>query len=248
MANDFERHLKIKGTFNIRDLGGYETADGVTRWRRLLRADGLHKLQPEGVDQLVSHGVVTVIDLRHANELEHQPNPFAGRDGVDYHHVSLFEDLAPPTPGNMPKDDTDVLHELYVTALKERRAAILEILQIIADAPVGTVLFHCTAGKDRTGIIAALTLGLAGVDHDTIIKDYALTEIMIAPIVEEIIAAVVARGGDAERMRPLLASNPETMQATLDNILENHGSIEDYLNDIGLDEGVRERIKARLVG
>ena len=248
MAIDFERHLPIKGTFNIRDLGGYETTDGVTRWRRLLRADGLHKLQPDGVDQLVSHGVVTVIDLRHASELEHQPNPFAERDGVDYHNVSLFENLAPPTPENMPKDDIDVLHELYVMALKERHDAILKILQIIADAPEGTVLFHCTAGKDRTGIIAALTLGLAGVDHETIVKDYALTEIMIAPIVDEIIAAVVARGGNAERMRPLLASKPETMQATLDHILENHGSIEAYLKDIGLDDGVKDRIRARLAG
>lgn len=243
LNRSFERHLPIKGTYNVRDLGGYLTEAGETRWRRILRADGLHRLEPEGVQALVAEGVTTVIDLRHPGELEQQPNPFNGHGTVAYHNVSLFDQLAPEA-----KPGEDLLLALYILALETRQAAIAQVLGIIADAPDGTVLFHCTAGKDRTGIISALLLSLVGVGSETIVEDYALTARMIAPMVEEIIAGAVARGADVEKFRPLLASDPATMLATIDYIAAEHGSVVDYANKIGVPAATIERLKARLTG
>ncbi|KQN75168.1 tyrosine-protein phosphatase [Devosia sp. Leaf64] len=237
------RHLPIPGTHNVRDLGGYATAAGSTRFRRILRADALHKLDETGIGNLVDTGVKTVIDLRHTDELAHQPNPFATHDTVAYHNVSLLDGLAPDL-----MSEGDLLLELYRLTLQSRQAAIAEILTLIAAAPEGVVLFHCTAGKDRTGIIAALLLGLVGVEPDDIVADYAQTADLIAPIIAEITAGAVARGADPDSFRRLLASEPETMAATLAFIDAEYGSVERYLELIGLEATTIERLRQRLLG
>ena len=181
--------------------------------------------------------------LRRPAELEAQPNPFATDGRVRYINVSLFENLA-PTYG--PQIDT--LHTLYVRALQERAEAIASILSMIAEAEDGAVLFHCTAGKDRTGLIAALLLGHAGVSDDEIIADYTLTGRMIAPLLDEILAHAAERGMDETAMRPLLACAPQTMRATLDHIADGHGSIAGYLKSLGLGDTVAARLKSKLTG
>lgn len=243
MQPQSNRHLPVKGTYNVRDLGGYVTSDGATRFRRVLRADGLHRLDAEGMAMLVGEGVTTVIDLRHPGELVTHPNPFGTNDAVRYHNVSLFDRLEPTVqPGG------DLLLELYKMALAERQQAIADVLTTIAGASEGAVLFHCTAGKDRTGIVAALLLALAGVEVGLIVEDYAETGARIAPMVEEIIADAAARGADAEAFRPLLASDPATMVATIAYLEAEYGSVRDYLAAIGLDDATVEALKARLVG
>lgn len=238
------RHLPIKGTYNIRDLGGYSAGLTTTLWRRVLRADGLHRLDEEGMASLVSEGVHVVIDLRNATELEHQPNPFGRNEAVRYHNISLFDALAPTYRPN-----TDTLLDLYIRALRERRQAIGEVLSLIAEADDdGVVLFHCTAGKDRTGIIAALLLATAGVDTATILEDYALTGPMIAPMIDDILANAVAQGGDIEKFRPLLACEPGTMAATIDFIETEYRSAADYLVWAGLRPAAIERLRKRLLG
>lgn len=237
------RHLPVKGAYNVRDLGGYATAGGQTQWRRLLRADGLHRLDAEAVELLVETGVTTVIDLRHADEVKHQPNPLNGHAAVAYHNISLLDGLAPSL-----LEDGDVLLELYKLALVHRQPQLADVLRRIADAPSGTVLFHCTAGKDRTGIVAALLLGLAGVDATLIVEDYALTASLIAPIIAEITEGAVARGADPASFQRVLASEPATMVATLDFITTEFGSVPAYLERIGLDPATIERLHTRLVG
>lgn len=237
------RHLPIKGTYNVRDLGGYATSGGQTRWRRLLRADALHRLDEEGVETMLASGVTTVIDLRHGDELTHQPNPFNGHTTVIYHNISLLDGLAPAQ-----MDEGDVLLELYKLALMQRQPTLAQVLRIIADAPPGAVLFHCTAGKDRTGIVAALLLGIAGVEPALIVEDYALTARLIAPIVADITAGAVARGADPASFQRLLASEPATMAATLAFITAEFGSIAAYIERIGLTPNTIERLRNRLVG
>ncbi|WP_342358739.1 tyrosine-protein phosphatase [Terrarubrum flagellatum] len=246
MSVTFDRLLNVAGAYNVRDLGGYAVREGETSWRRVLRADGLHRLAPESVEQLYDAGVRTVIDLRHADELAHQPNPFSGHRSVAYLNIPLFAQLAPqPAPAAPAKD---ALLDLYLLALTTRKSAIRETLSAIADATEGTVLFHCTAGKDRTGIIAALTLGIAGADRSTIVSDYALTGALIAPMIEDILAGAKARGADIALLTPLLACQAETMLAMLDHLDDNHGGVDGYLADIGLQTTSREKIRARLVG
>jgi protein-tyrosine phosphatase len=246
MSASFERRLPISGTYNVRDLGGYAAAGAQTRWRRILRADALHRLEAAGVAELYDAGVRTVIDLRHGAELESAPNPFRDHPGVRYVNISLFDQLVPPGMGGADKQ-TDVLLELYILALAERQGAIREVLATIAEAGEGAVLFHCTAGKDRTGIIAALMLAVAGVETEVILDDYALTGPLIAPMIEELIAGAVARGSDPAAFKALLGSAPETMRAMLLHVEERYGSVGAYLELIGLDAAVIERLRARLV-
>lgn len=237
------RYLPVSGTYNVRDLGGYATDAGPTRYRRLLRADALHRLDDTGIATLLDSGVTTVIDLRHGDELAHQPNPFATHGTVSYHNVSLLDGLAPSLMA-----EGDVLLELYQLALGQRQSAVAEVLTLIAEAPAGTVLFHCTAGKDRTGIIAALLLGIAGVEANDIVDDYAQTAERIAPILDEITAGAIARGASPEGFQRLLASEPATMIATLAFIEAEFGSVPAYLSAIGLDASTTTRLRNRLLG
>jgi protein-tyrosine phosphatase len=236
------RHIPVVGTFNIRDLGGYTGLDGETQWRRVLRADGLHRLDAEGMALLVDEGVTTVIDLRHDRELESQPDPFHAHPAVTYHNVSLFEALIPE-----PGEKGDVLYDLYIKALNHRPVEIVRVLTMIAEAPEGIVLFHCTAGKDRTGIIAALLLALAGVNADIIVEDYALTGPMIAPMIDDILAHAALHGTDLESFRPLLAADPHTMADTITYIDQHYGSAADYLAKNGLSATTAALLRRRLM-
>ena len=110
------RHIPVPGTFNIRDLGGYPTSAGHTKWRSILRADGLHRMKPEGVEQLQALGVRTVIDLRRAHELEAGPNPFQGHAEVEFHHIPLFDEL---DLVEAKAQGPDILLTLYRRALAE---------------------------------------------------------------------------------------------------------------------------------
>lgn len=250
MTHPYTRHIALEGTYNIRDLGGYPAGHGgMTRWRRILRSDSLHRLSREAVESLVAEGVSTVIDLRAAQEVAAAPNPFSDHSTVAYLNKSLFDGLI---PANMdpegPAAVDDVLHALYVDALTQRQEAIRFVLAAIANpGSDGAVLFHCTAGKDRTGLIAALVLGAVDVDHEHIVSDYALTEAMIAPLAAELTANAVARGAEPEAFRKLLGSAPQTMRATLRHIEKGYGSIRAYLEAIGCDAGLAEALRARLV-
>lgn len=234
------RDLTIPGGFNVRDLGGYPGLNGPTRWRRLLRSGGVHRMGAEGVEALHALGVATVIDLRRPDEETEHPSPLRAVPGIAFHAVSLFEGLS---PASMQADD--VLLDLYLQALNTRAEAFVAVLDLIAKAPPGAVLFHCTAGKDRTGLIAALLLDLAGVNPDTIITDYALTGPRIAPVLAQFTADAEARGIAPESFRPLLACAPETMAATLAH-LQSLGGARAWLETAGLSQPALAALTARL--
>ena len=239
-----QRHLRLTGAYNVRDLGGYRIpGGGLTQWGRVLRADGLQRLDAADMDLLVARGLVTVIDLRRAGELHEAPNPFARHDRVAYHHVSLFDRLAPL---EMIGAD-NLLLDLYKTALRERGAEFAGVMRIIAEAPEGAVLFHCAAGKDRTGLIAALLLLVAGVDQEDIVADYALTGSLIEPLVAGFIETARLRGLDVAGYRRLLTCEPQTMVATLVELETAHGGVEAYLGSVGIDRATVDRLRRRLI-
>ncbi|MCV9999653.1 tyrosine-protein phosphatase [Pararhizobium sp. YC-54] len=240
-----QRRLAADGTYNIRDLGGYKTPDGETRWQRMLRSDGLHRIKPDGMAILLQAGLRKVIDLRNDQELETSPNPFAKQEGVTYLHVSLFDGLSPRSAA--VNAGGDVLLDLYIQALSTRGAAIRAVLEAIANTGGGTVLFHCTAGKDRTGIIAGLLLSIAEVSRELILADYALTGDLIAPLIDELVCDAEKHGADVETFRKLLGSDPNVMSAMLDYIADTYGSVQSYLKTIGLDDETLARLRSRLL-
>ena len=243
-----KRHLRLPGAHNIRDLGGYRAAGGrMTPWRRFLRADSPHRLAVAEQGLLREEGLATVIDLRTVDELAAGPNPFAAVEGLGFHNLPLFDDLSPVLMAREEARPEDPLLHFYLTALDQRGSAIRDILRTIAGADRGAVMFHCTAGKDRTGIIAALLLGLAEVPAEEIVADYAMTEDLITDLVAEFLELSRQRGGDVVAYARLLRAPAETMQKTLAHIEARYGSVSGYLDTIGLAPGDRSALRDRLL-
>lgn len=243
------RHIAIEGTHNIRDLGGYVTARGtLIPSRRFLRADCLHRLAPGGTDQLVDEGLSCVVDLRTTHEIAKAPSHFERLTDVEYVNIPLFDDLSPAALANADATYDHPLVPFYIAALDTRGAAVREILTHIARVEEGAVLFNCTAGKDRTGIIAALLLGLAGVSDEDIIGDYTLTEQMIPDLVAEFLSISRENGGDVENYATLLQSPADTMARMLSHIRTQHGTMQDYVDGIGFARMDHSRLIDRLCG
>ena len=166
--------LSVPGLFNARDLGGYPTIDGrLTRRSSLVRADDLAQLKAEGLKALEAHGIRTVLDLRWPEESARDPNPVPqALPHVRFVHVSLLT----RTEEEWRLRSRDVAKELWKCGVLEHvRHELRRALGVIAQAPPGTLLFHCVAGKDRTGLIAALLLALADVEPQAIAYDYAVS-------------------------------------------------------------------------
>lgn len=236
---NLERLLSFPSLLNARDLGGYPTVDGgQTRWRSLLRSDDLAQLTPEGVQALAAYGVRTVLDLRWAEEIGLNPSPIAKHaPQIRYVHVSLLA----ATPAKWRELSKTCEKELWkCVVLEQVRPQLRAALQVIAAAPPGPLLFHCVAGKDRTGIIAALMLTLADVRPESIASDYAVSSRMLGD-------AYLKRYRDADPQDVL--ENVRCPEEGVHNMLaylKAQGGIREYFKEIGLNELEIARLRARL--
>lgn len=237
------RRLPLAGADNLRDVGGYPTADGgQTRWRTLFRADSLHRLAIAEQEALLEYGVRTVIDLRRAEEIGAAPNIFAASPRVRYLHLPIAEGAPDPAAPRL------ALADLYRSILDRRRAEIGAVLAALARAGAFPAVVHCTAGKDRTGLIVALLLGVAGVSPGQIVEDYALSATYLGDAFwAEVGARLAAAGVSPERYRHLLAAAPETMAATLAHLDERYGGPVGYVRHVGLGDGQLAALRRALV-
>jgi protein-tyrosine phosphatase len=247
------RLLRWEACYNARDLGGYATADGGrTRWGAFVRADNLSRLTASGRTALLGYGVRTVIDLRRASELEIDPNPFAERtaDATLPMYLNLPLGLGAESAGIAAVAaagagaDAPML-ALYRQVFDHYWRGIAGVMTAIAAAPEGAVLFHCHAGKDRTGLIAALLLALAGVPEPMIAEDYGLSQACLKPIYDE----RLNQEPDAEkraRLAQLINAAPETMLSLLEHLNMRHGGAERYLLAAGMAAGDLERLRRRV--
>jgi len=224
---------------NARDLGGHPTMDGaVTRRRSLLRADDLAQLSPEGLETLADYGVETVLDLRWPKEISEAPNPVPQRlPRVRYVPVSLLAETAADwgaLGGYCAKEQWKCI------VLERLQPQLREALAVIAAAGPGPLLFHCVAGKDRTGVIAALMLALADVVPAAIAADYAAST---GNLREEYLRRY--RGADPAVIIEAVRCPEEAVYNMLD-YLDRAGGIRAYLRSIGLSEAEIARLRARL--
>lgn len=166
--------LVLAGTRNTRELGGYPAACGrKTRRHAFLRSDGLSGLTDKDVQMLLDYGVCCVVDLRSESETAAAPSRLADVPGVDYYSIPMLDEAASQGfTGGMPERMGDV----YVKLLSGRGDAFARMIRIFAQHSDGTVLFNCTAGKDRTGVTAMLLLLLAGVPCEIVVADYSVSE------------------------------------------------------------------------
>lgn len=224
---------------NARDLGGYPTVDGgVTKRRSLLRADDLAQLSPEGLAALDGYGIRTVLDLRWPEEIAAAPSPIPRHlPGVRYRSVSLLTDNPVDwgaLGGYCEKE------QWKCTVLERLQPQLKQALALIAAADPGPLLFHCVAGKDRTGVIAALLLALAGVVPDAIAADYAASTANLRD------AYLSRYGGEDPAAIVQAVRCPEAAVYNMLEYLQRAGGTRAYLARIGLDSGEITRLRARL--
>jgi protein-tyrosine phosphatase len=236
---DPTRKLVFDGCFNFRDLGGYRTADGRrTRWRRLFRADGLSRLTENDMATLGSLGVVTVIDLRTDLEADTQGRFPADLDGVTYHHLPLTDTL----PGEEETPDWDrsaFVSERYLAMLSEGTATVTSAIRLLADPRRQPAVFHCSVGKDRTGVLSALVLGFLGVPDDVIVADYALSYEAMLRILENLKERYPDANEIVERYRPvILSAEPASMAGFVAGVRRLHGSFDALADTLGVRPAV----------
>ena len=245
------RVLDVEGAYNVRDLGGYRTADGkTTRWRAFLRADGLHNLSESTKTVLIEYGVRTVIDLRRTFETVETPNALAGMEGIEFFHLNMIGDTNPPGYIAPPPDEwttPEATADIYRVLLDQRQEMISQTLVTLANSKGHTAIYHCAAGTDRTGIISALLLGLAGVPDDTIVTDYAFSAhgLRLKLLAEGIPDSLADQDFTLEEPLELLAP-PEAMEQTLQHLSDQYGGIESYVRHIGLTDAQVSDIRNKL--
>jgi len=237
-----DRHLVWPDLLNARDLGGLRSTAGETAWRRVVRADNLNKLAFAGVAALVSYGVRTVIDLRDPRELEKFPNPLAASppEGVAFINVPLISEA------NWEAIKDPALAEGYVTTARLSHANIASAIAAVADASPGGVVIHCHAGKERTGIVAALLLSLAGVADETVAEDWTASDPFLQPLYEEWLANETDPAIRARRAAGLI-TRAEHILEVLTYIRRSHGSLEEYLLAGGIRADQLDRVRRGLV-
>jgi protein-tyrosine phosphatase len=239
-VQELKRPLNFPELLNVRDLRGYPTTDGAhTRWRSLLRADDLAQLNPQGLAALTDYGVRTILDLRWPEEAARHPSPVPGTlPQLRYERISLLTH----TEDEWRLRSRDAAKELWKCAVLEHvRSELHHVLSFIACAPREPLLFHCVAGKDRTGLIAALLLALADATPEAIAQDYALSE-------QNLREGYLKRYADTDPARILDALRcPEEGAHNMLRFLENAGGVRGYLAQIGLtpDEIARLRVRLR---
>jgi protein-tyrosine phosphatase len=239
-----ERHLPFESALNVRDIGGYAGAEGrLVRWRTVLRAGDLSRLSAADRAAVRDIGVKTVIDLRHVSEVERGRFPVEDIP-VRYEHLPLVSVLA---NRDLYRTVPGFAAVRYRQIAAEGATGIATALTILAAPGTRPAIVHCTAGKDRTGILIGLLLSLLGVDDDTVAEDYALSTIAMERLRARRAAADPARAVDPDVDRALLASEPATMRGLLEALRDEHGSIEGYLEAGGMAPGVSEALRESLL-
>lgn len=246
------RSLPLRGAVNARDLGGLHTEDGrVVRPLRVIRSDSLHDLGDDDVSFLLDRcGLATVVDLRAADEIRVDGRGAAPDSVAMYRHIHvtggsrLRLDLAQVTA-----EDTMLTH--YLGYLEHSSAAIVEVLELLAGSTALPALVHCAAGKDRTGVVIALLLGVLGVRADEIVADYAVSAANAERLRERAgrTRSVLTRGVDVAGIPAwVFTAKASTMQGFLDHMTTEYGGIPAWARAAGLDAAAQEQLAANLLG
>jgi protein tyrosine/serine phosphatase len=223
---------------NVRDVGGLPTADGGRiRDGALIRADSLQFLSPEGVEVVRRAGVSRILDLRSKGELTGFPTPFT--EDLLGLHMPLADPADPDAGATTIVGACIAMLDLHPELFA---AAVLAI----AEAPDGAVVVHCYGGKDRTGMVVALALSVAGVPEEEIVADYFLTQERLAPYLAEQLAAEPDASLHPE-MIEFRDTRAESLVAILDHLDKAYGGPEAYLRRGGLTTEQLAVLRSRLV-
>lgn len=239
-AADARRLVPVQGALNVRTFGDLRGKYGPIPAASFVRAADLTRLSAADRDLLAARGVALALDLRTAEEVANAPDALASDGRFRYTRISLL--------GTEKLDLTrlpDDLGTMYVGSLGANQPQFRQVFETIAAQPDGGVLFHCTAGKDRTGMVAALLLSLAGVPRSDIVHDYAISAHYLEPMMSQS-PQMAAMARQNPKMAALAGSPSAAIEAFLDALERRHGGAEAYLREIGVTAADIGRLKMRL--
>ena len=261
-----------KGLYNARDLGGYPTADGkTTKFGVFVRSEAPCGLPAEDIQYLRDYGVTVSMDFRGTGEVRQRPSDLDGP--MTYYHKPLFNEAAmgkgPGGPGNEggpggpppggpggPGGKMPGWGEMYKQMAEEARDWAMEVLTIAAEAE-GAVLYHCTTGKDRTGLMSCYLLSIAGVSREDIAADYCVSQVYLEPVYAQMRSGALmgpppeAEGDPKEQgfqppMDDSFFQTPASAMLTLiDYLTENYGGVVEYLRHIGIPQSLMDKIREK---
>ena len=213
MTEEIQRRIPLEGCVNFRDLGGYPTFDGRTvKWRRLFRSDSPNSLTESDVQTITGDlGILSVVDLRSSSGVADDGRGLLALSGIGYHQFPLLErrGFLPPTSG---AEVDQRLTDMYQWILFNAGGLIAQAFTTLAQQLNQPALFHCSAGKDRTGVLGATILEVLGVGREDIVNDFLMTN--------EVIDGILAR----------LHKMPAAEDSTREGIMAPRVAIEKYLD------------------
>ena len=270
---NYERTLKIEGVINFRDLGGYVTTDGrKVKWGQVYRSAQLDRLSDKGIETMAKMGIRSVIDLRFSDETRRYPTI---REAVPNAQISAWQDESETTETvksndiqrnwkesletNDPAQVREAMRVNYPKKLYSHRVIYRKMLLQLTEGQLPLV-FHCAAGKDRTGVAAALLLSLLGVNDKQIVQDYLLTQQEIQRLLEDWMSGGAGHEADSEDFQKKLASYPRDViqpvfdadesyiRTLLDYVDQNYGGFTQYaLRILELEHSDIESLKSNLL-
>jgi protein-tyrosine phosphatase len=242
------REISFGTLFNFRDLGGYATRDRRSiRWGTLYRADGLYRIDDADLERLADLGVSTIFDLRTTRECDERGCFPIERHPASYHHLPMMQRTWDEE--GMTADGTpEFFAARYLTMLETGAESIARALDLMAQADTYPAVFHCSAGKDRTGVLAAVVLGVLGVGDDDIADDYSLSGPGVVAMVDwlrehrpELVMGIT------DQLRPETEAPRDAMLLVLAEVRDRHGSVEGYARDVGVSDETIGEIRRRLL-
>lgn len=244
----YTRRLRLDSLVNARDLGGYAADGGVTRYGVFVRSEMPVNLTERDRNTLKNYGIRTSVDLRQTKEIRKRASQFAFEKWVRYVHLSAY----PEEPTGMVWENTEEYepgfswHFAYIRLIEEGKGWIKDILELAAECE-GAMHFHCFTGKDRTGVLAAMLLDIAGVCREDIAADYSLSQSLLDPFY----AAQFPHFSKTDRDRNLedkfLFTSPTNMFRFLDYVYEKYGGVSGLAYHCGVSKETLRKIRDKFV-
>lgn len=238
-----QRHIRFEGVLNFRDIGGYPAGDGgAVRWGAVYRSAELHKMTEQDARKAIDElGVRTVLDLRASADVEAAAGlgPLVKSSQVTRRHVRIRNDAVVERGTAARADGTLSRRAIYMPYVELAGSEMARAFNALAESVGSPVVFHCNQGRNRTGIMAALLLDALGVDHESIVADYAL--------IDDAMANINETAEHKARVTRAVAAGSEGIRGVLAHLHSQYGGAGEYLLAQGLAPSAMQRIRERLI-
>lgn len=245
-----QRYIDIPGAHNLRDLGGYVTEDGrELKWRKLFRGGIMSGIQMSAFEQMKSLQLCSICDFRTLAEQAASPDRWHELEKLKRFPLPIGEGrvdkLSTLTASSFKKGKDHHLYKANRSYVNHESKTYKAFFDILLDESNYPILFHCTAGKDRTGFASIVLLSILGVDRNTILEDYLLTNKYTEKFIENNLASISKNLGiDAELLVTIFQAKEAYLEGAFDAIEKNYGSMDNYIeNALGIEEPEIEKLK-----